>query len=87
MKRTVDVLWRFRFSIFLSLLYFVFQWGFAHTSFTKGFFDGDMPNLGVFGLGAVVFLLRFGMLFIVPAHVTYRTVELLLTFAQRRKTR
>ena len=87
MKHVRDILWRFRFSIFLSLLYFVFQWGFAHTSFTRGFFNEDTPNFGVFLLGAMVFLLRFGMLFVVPAHVAYRAVELLLTFARTRKTR
>jgi len=82
MKRVMDFLWRFRFSIFLPLLYWVFEKGFAHLSFTKGFFaDTESPNMGLFFLGGVVFALRFGVLFVVPAHLAYKVSEELVVFA------
>ncbi|WP_394826219.1 hypothetical protein [Pendulispora albinea] len=87
MKRLSDIFWRFRFSIFFTILYAVAEWGFAQVSFKEGFFTAGSPNLGVFLVGAMAFLLRLGVLFLVPAHLAYRVVELVVSLVLSAKLR
>ncbi len=75
--RAKNILWRFRFSISSLILYSVFQWGFAHMSFSQGFFEtSENPNYVVMALGDLTIFMRFDVMFAVPAHITYRVVEL-----------
>ncbi|HWL85318.1 MAG TPA: hypothetical protein VNO21_05925 [Polyangiaceae bacterium] len=77
--RAKDILWRFRFSASVITLYFLFQWGFGHLTFTTGYFatPGD-PNYVTLTLGLFTFFTRFSILFAVPAHITYVIVGLIV---------